>query len=197
MLPDFPALKAEIQKTIEAGLRKRVDTGDPVFAQVKRIIQHEGGEIRYEQLGGGAVQEGFERIGAYFTVPITDVPTLVGEKLEAKLEEITQELISQSAKAFFKKMEEVCQKAGTAKDAGGKPISPEMLLDMISTAQMEFGPDGKPTQSFIIHPDMLPAVKKVAEQIENDPELKRKHAEILERQREAWAARESNRKLVD
>ncbi len=197
MLPDFPALKAEIQKAILAGLRQRVDTGDPVFAQVKRIIQHEGGETRYEQLGGGTVQEGFEKIGAEFTVPITDAPTLVGKKLEAKLEEMAQELISQSAKAFFRKMGESCQKAGTAMDAGGKPVSPEMLLDMISTVQMEFGPDGKPTHSFIIHPDMLPEVKKVVEQIENDPELKRKHAEILEQQREAWTARESNRKLVD
>jgi hypothetical protein len=85
----------------------------------------------------------------------------------------------------------------TLVDAGGKPVSPEMLLEMIDTVQMEFGPDGQPRHSFVIHPDMLPAVKKIADQMENDPELKRRHAEILERQREAWAARESNRKLVD
>lgn len=197
MLPDFPALKAELQKVITAGLRKRVDTGDPVFSQAKRVTQHEGKQMRYEQHGGGIVQEEFEEIGARFEVAVTDVPTLVGEKLDKKLEEIAQELISTSAKAFFRKMGETCQKAGMSMDAGGKPVSPEMLLEMISAVQMEFGPDGKPTHSFILHPDMLPAVKKVAEQIENDPELKRRHAEILERQREAWAARENNRKLVD
>jgi hypothetical protein len=196
MLPDFPDLKAEIQKIILARLRRRVDTGDAVFARVKKFIQHEGREMRYEQRGGGVVQEGFEEIGAKFMIPIGDVPALVGEKLEAKLEGIAQELTSTSAKAFFRKMGEACQKAGTAMDAGGKPLTPEMLLDMVSAVQMEFGPDGRPTHSFIIHPDMLPAVKKVAEQIENDPKLKRRHAEILERQREAWTARESNRKLV-
>jgi hypothetical protein len=197
MLPDFPALKAEIERAISAKLRRRVDTGDPVLAQLRTLMHREGGQVRYEQQGCGTVQEGFENIGAHFEVRITDVPALVGEKLDAKLEEMAQELISQSAKIFFKKVGEACQKAGTSIDVGGQPLSPEMLLDMERSAQMEFGPDGKPTHSFVIHPDMLPAVKKVAEQIENDPELKRRHAEILERQREAWAARENNRKLVD
>ena len=197
MLPDFPALKAEALKIILAKLRQRVDTGDPVLSQVKRFKQHEGREMRYEQQGGRTVQEGFEKIGGEFKVLPADVPTLVGEKLDAKLEEMAQELISQSAKAFFKKVGEISQKAGTSIDARGKPVSPEMLLDMISTVQMEFGPDGRPTQTFVIHPDMLPALKKVSEQIENEPELKRRNAEILERQREAWAARESNRKLAD
>ncbi len=47
MLPDFPALKAEVQKVILARLRQRVDTGDPVLAQIKRSTQHEGGQMRY------------------------------------------------------------------------------------------------------------------------------------------------------
>jgi hypothetical protein len=197
MLPDFPALKNEVQKISFAKLHQRVDTGDPVISRVKSLAQHEGRQMRYEQLGGTTIQEGFEEIGARFVVSIKDVPTLVGPKLDAKLEEMAQELIAQAAKMFFKKMGESCQRAGTSFDAGGKPVSAEMLLEMMNNVQMEFGPDGKPTQSFVIHPDMLPAMKKVAEQIENDPELRRRHTEILERQREAWAARESNRKLAD
>jgi hypothetical protein len=197
MLPDFPALKAEAQEIALVKLRHRVDTGDPVLSKVKHFKQHEGQQMRYEQQGGGTVQEGFEKIGAEFKVLPADVPNLVGEKLDAKLEEMAQELIGQSAKAFFKKVGEISQKAGTSIDAGGKPVSPEMLLDMMSAVQMEFGADGNPTQSFVIHPDMVPALKKVSEQVENDPELKRRHAEILNRQREAWAARESNRKLAD
>jgi hypothetical protein len=197
MLPDFPALKAEALKLVLTKLRQRVDTGDPVLSQIRRLRQHEGTEMRYEQQGGTTVQGGFEKIGTEFTVLPTDVPTLVGEKLDAKLEEIAQELVARSAKAFFRKVGETSEKAGTSVDVGGKPVSPEILLDMLNNVQMEFGPDGKPLQSFVIHPDMFPALKKVSDQIENDPELKRRNAEILERQREAWAARESDRKLAD
>jgi hypothetical protein len=165
MLPDFPSLKAEIQKIAFAKVRHLVDTGDPVFSQVKRFIQHEGREMRYEQYGGGRVQEGVEEIGAKFEIQLADVPTLVGEKFEAKLGEMAKELTSQSAKTFFKKIGETSEKAGTSFDARGEPLSPEMLLDMMDTVQMEFGSDGNPTLSFVIHPDMLPAVKKVTEQI--------------------------------
>ena len=185
MLPDFPALKAEVQKVLLARLHKRVDTGDPVLSKIRGLTQHEGREMRYEQHGGVTVREGFQKIGAQFEVVLSDVPNLVGDLLNAKLEEMAEELISQSAKVFFKKPGDSCEAAGTSFDAGGKPMSPEMFLDMISTVQMEFGPDGGPTHTFVIHPNMLPAAKKVAEQIENEPELKRRHAEILERQREA------------
>jgi len=197
MLPDFPALKDEILKIILAKLRQRVDSGDPVLSEIKHFRQREGSQMRYEQYGGTTVQEGFEKIGTEFSVLPGEVPTLVGEKLDAKLDEMAQDLIARSAKSFFKKVGESSEKAGTSIDAGGKPISPELLLDMMDSVQMEFGPDGSPTQSFVIHPDMFPALKKVSEQIENEPELKRRNAEILERQREAWAARESNRKLAD
>lgn len=197
MLPDFPALKAEIQRIILAKLRLRIDTGDPVLSQIKGFTQHEGREMRYEQHGGGTVQEGFEEIGTGFEIPIADVPFLIGEKLNAKLEEIAQDIIAQSAKRFFKKVGESSEKAGTSMDAGGKPVSAELLLDMTEKMQTAFTSDGSPLGSWIVHPDMLPAMKKASEEIENDPELKRRQADILERQREAWIARESNRKLVD
>lgn len=179
------------------GLRQRVRRGDPILSQIKGFTQHEGTQLRYAQQGGTTVQEGFEKIGMQFQVPITDIPDLVGDKLNAKLDEMARELTSQEAKAFFKKVGEVCQAAGTSLDAGGQPATAEMLLEMMEKVQMEFEPDGKPSQVFVVHPDTVPALQKIAEQIKNDPELKRRNEGILERQREAWLTRESNRKLVD
>ena len=70
-------------------------------------------------------------------------------------------------------------------------------MQMMDKVEMEFDQTGKPTTALVFHPDMTESFKKVAEQIENDPELKRSADAILARKREAWAARESNRKLVD
>src|SRR2546428_5268005 len=114
MLPDFPAFNAEVEKIATARLRERVDSGDPVLSQIKKIRQREGVQMRYEQHGGGTVQEGFENFGAQFEVSIAEVPTLVGEKFDAKLENIAQELVTHLATAFFKKMGESCEKAGTS-----------------------------------------------------------------------------------
>jgi len=46
-------------------------------------------------------------------------------------------------------------------------------------------------------PLVVQALKKLNEQIESDPELKRQYEQSLRQQRAAWAAREDNRKLVD
>jgi len=153
--------------------------------------------MRYEQYGGTVVQEGPDKIGTMVEIQLAEVPGLIGARFEAKLESMAQGLISESARAFFAKLEASSKRAGTSIDAAGKPVSPDMWLDMMERVQTEFTEDGQPTGTLVIHPNMLPAVKKVADEIENDPELKRRNTAILERQREAWAARESNRKLAD
>jgi len=197
MLPDFPSLKAEMQKLVEAKMHHLVDTGDPVLSQIKRYTQHEGTDTQYEQHGGKTVRSGPEEIGVAFEVKMEEIPELVGEKLDAKLKAIAQEITSKQAQSFFKKVGESCDEVGNTVDAGGKPITPELLLEVFSRIETEFDENGNPTTSLVIHPNQVPALKKVANQIENDPDLGRRNQEILERQREKWAARESNRKLVD
>jgi hypothetical protein len=194
MLPDFPELKTEVQKIALAKLRHRVNTIDPVLSQVKRFTQHEGRELRYERVNAPTVQNGPEALQTKFDVHIADVPYLVGEKLDAKLEEIAQEMAAQQAKLFFRTVGESCDEVGNTLDAGGKPLTAELILEMIDSVQAEFGSDGKPTGQFVIHPDMALALKKAGEEFDRDPELQRRHAEILKRQREEWATRQSNRK---
>jgi hypothetical protein len=197
MLPDFPKLKTEVHRDVLAKIRRRVDRADSVVSQIKRFSQHEGRDMRYERMDAPPVQSGQEEIGAAFQVLLSDVPDLVGPKLDAKIDEMAQEIAKQQAGMIFRRTQETCNEVGNAIDAAGQPLSAELLLEMLSKVQMDFEPDGTPTGQFVIHPDMLPALKKAGEELERDPELKRRHEDILRRQREEWAARESHRKLVD
>ena len=197
MLPDFPELKAELRKILLSRIRHRTKTIDPVVSQIRRFTQHEGRELRYERVDAPTVQEGPNVIQAKFEVQMADVPNLVGEKLDAKLEEMAQEMASQEAKLFFRKVGESCDEVGTSRDAGGQSLTAERLLEMIGSVQADFGPDGRPRGQFVIHPDLAPALKKAGEEFDSDPELQRRHAEILKRQRAEWATRQSNRKLAD
>ena len=197
MLPDFPELKTELQKIILSKVRHRMNTIDPVLSQIKRFTQHEGQELRYERVGAPTAQNAPEVIQTKFEVQIDEVPYLVGEKLDAKLEKLAQDMAAQEAKLFFRTVEETCDEVGNSRDAGGQPLSAERILEMIGSVQADFGPDGKPTGQFVIHPDLAPAIKKAGEEFDSDPELQRRHAEILKRQRAEWATRQSNRKLAD
>lgn len=198
MLPDFPDLKAEIERILLARLQAKIRTKDPVVAQIRSFTQHEGRLQRYEQQPSGqVVEDGFELFSAEVTTAIQEVPKLVGKNLEQKLDEIADKAGSAMAKRFFERVGEECDKAGNTINASGEPMNPELLLKMMSTIQTDFDSNGNPTTMFVLHPDMVPAALKASEQIENDPELKRRSEEIRRKQREAWLTRESNRKLVD
>jgi len=197
MLPDFPAIKDEVGRNLTARIRHRANSLDPVLSQIKSFSQHEGRQLRYERVDAPTKESGPELIQAKFEVLIADVPFLLGEKLDAKLEEMAQELAAQQARMLFRRVEEDCNEVGTTVNANGAPLSAELILELIGSVQTDFGPDGKPRGQFIIHPDMAPALRKAGEEFERDPELQRKHAAILERQRAEWATRQSNRKLVD
>lgn len=197
MLPDFPKLKSEIHARLLAKIRHRVDSADPVVSQVKRFRQHEGREMRYERIDAPPVQNGPEEIGAKFQILLSEVLDLTGAKLDAKIDEMAQDLSKQQAAMFFRRVQETCDEVGNSVDAGGQPLTAERLLEMLSKVQLDFGPDGKPKGQFVIHPDMAPALRKAGEDLERDPELKRRYEDIERRQREEWASRESNRKLVD
>jgi hypothetical protein len=199
VLPDFPELKAELDNYIRVRLRKKMDARDSVVSQVRQYTQHEGLIQRYKQLGpdGKVVEEGFEVLSTEFVTSVDEIPTLMGNNLEKKLDEIAEKTAATLATAFYKKVGEACQEVGNSMNADGQPLSAESLLQMMDKVEMEFDQTGKPTTAIVFHPNMTESFRKVAEQIDNDPELKRRTDAILARRREAWATRESNRKLVD
>jgi hypothetical protein len=198
MLPDFAELKAELNRVLLAKLRRKIDEKSPVLRGIRRFIQREGTVQRYEQRPHGKMIENqFQMRSAQVQTTAEEVPTLQGPKLDAKLDELADQMVASMEKSLFKTIEESCDRAGTTLHAQGKPMSPELILEMMNTMELDFDQNGNPTASFVMHPDVVPSATAAAEQLENDPELKRKHKQLLDEQREAWAARESNRKLVD
>jgi hypothetical protein len=49
---------------------------------------------------------------------------------------------------------------------------------------------------FHAHPDMVKVMVKRGAEWERDTNFKRRYRDLMQRKREAWRARESNRKLV-
>jgi len=88
MLPDFPKIKSEVHRDVLARIRRRADGADSVVSQIKRFSQHEGRDMRYDRVDAPPVESGPEELGAHFEVLLSDVPDLIGPKLDAKIEEI-------------------------------------------------------------------------------------------------------------
>ena len=102
MLPDFPTLRRELEKHLIVRLTALVHQKEPILAQITGLTLHEGDTIAYDQMteaGTRTVSEDFKEGRAEFSVAYKDVATCSGEKLEAKLNEIAEDLARQHSEA--------------------------------------------------------------------------------------------------
>ncbi|HET9366357.1 MAG TPA: hypothetical protein VFP71_15230, partial [Candidatus Angelobacter sp.] len=165
------------------------------------IVQHEGSHMAYDQLtkGGKRVVTGnYETAETGIMIPVEEVPDLTGDNLYKKIDQIADDIARQTSQKSFKKLDEVLDEAGTGIDAKGQPITPELYLQGLERMEVSFDPDTlEPTFSIVIHPAMMPAMEKLKDQMENNPEYKKQYDALMARKREEWLDRESRRKLVD
>lgn len=192
MLPDFPVTKREIHKNVALAMEHMERTKTPMLSEIKTFVQHEGKVHSYDRIGATSVSEGYEEIAIPVTIQLTEIPELVGEKFNAKIEAIADQLARKRMEMFYRKFTAVTQEIGNSFDAGGAPLTQDMCLAMMEKMDMEFGPDNRPTFRL----NTTPELAKVYEAWQQDPSFKGRYEELLDRKRDAWRDRESNRKLV-
>lgn len=197
MLPDFPKTKAELLRLAIRRIAELEGEGHPILAQIKTRTQHEGTSIHFDQVDFGKKTQQAEEFSVPVVIRFDEVPTLFGEALNRKLTSIAEQSGALKMKLFYARIDEATKQTGLRLDAKGKPLDARMLLDMIDMAEGGFDRSGKPTSSFLVNPNLIPALKKASEEVESDPELKRRLESINRRQYQQWLDRENRRKLVD
>ena len=115
----------------------------------------------------------------------------------SKVDAAASEIARQTSRIGYEKIDEAISKGGTRVDAHGQPFSQEMYLEMIDKVEMDFDRNGRPTQTIIAHPIMAKSMIARMEEWEQDEAFQKKYKELLQRKREAFLDRESDRKLVD
>ncbi len=133
-------------------------------ASLKTFTQHEGTTIDFEQVDFGRTQNA-EAQAVSVELRFDEIPSLVGEALEKKMRLLADQSGALKMKSMFAKIHEATEQTGNKLDAKGKPIDGRMLLDMIDMAEGAFDRTGKPTNSFLVHPNMVPSLKKASDEL--------------------------------
>ena len=71
-------------------------------------------------------------------------------------------------------MDEANYKLVYETDAGGKPLTHDLLIEMISKMQMDFEKSQAGDVSIVASPQMLPVFERLEREMEESPTLKRK-----------------------
>jgi hypothetical protein len=93
---------------------------------------------------------------------------------------------------LFEKMREMTEAGGTTIDAGGRPLSPDLILDALENYDFEFKDDGTPVMPQLV---MNPATAEILSRLELTPEHVERLENILRRKKAEHDAHKRHRRL--
>jgi len=169
-----------------------------IMAEIKTVPHFEGDRMSTKHDEGDVDKSNYSLLSAELRVKTDDIIKLGFNAFIESLNKAAEELKSQQSDMVFEKLSEVTTTTGNIVDAEGQPISHELLLKTLETIQLDFDENGKPIMpTMVVSPQQYETIKGKIVEWENDPECQKQFEQIINRKREEWHDRESNRKLVD
>jgi hypothetical protein len=197
MLPDLPTLKNDLKELLDHHLRTRAHGKLGVFSQVAQIYVHEGNRMRTVRADGSVEETDFKTASAEMIIKRSEVPFLTPEARLAMIDKMADEMAQQLSRSLFESLNATLEAAGQTVDGRGKPLSIDVFLETLEKMQIDFDKDGEPSGlQLVTAPAAAPAMQRIREQLQTDPEVQGRHRELMDRKRREWRAREASRKLV-
>jgi len=173
------------------------DSG-PLLGQIGECPIYEGSTVEVTQDSDIATSDSQPVVGHY-TIEHEIVRHTDFQAFIRALYAGTLEMSKGQHQTFYSQLNAILDETGQTRDAGGRPFTWETLMEMWEMVDFVFDEQGNWIPQTIVcgHPAMLPTVKRVFQEMETDPEKKKQFDELFQRKREAFYAKEANRKLVD
>jgi hypothetical protein len=197
MLPDLPSLKKDIQEVLDNHLRATSYKKLGVWGTIPRVMVHEGDRMRTIRADGSIEDTGFKQSSAEILVPRSEVPELTAEARLRMIDKMADDMARKVSKNLYVSLNATLKATGQTVNTGGKPLSHELFFETLEKMHLEFDAKGELSGlQMVVHPDMAPVLQRLQEEFDRDPELQRRHRELIEKKRMEWRAREAARKLV-
>lgn len=197
MLPDFPELKAEARRILDAIYRARIQK-DPFIGRVKKETIHEGDRCAIRRNDGTWDETSLTEIVEKTPID-TDAVREVGLKaLVDGSAEAAERFKGQQLKMMFGKLRELTEKTGNVVDAAGKPFTYELFLDLLKKVDIDFDESGEPHMpTMVVAPELGAKIAAEIPKWQENQVYIDAFDDVMRQKKEDWLARESVRKLVD
>ncbi|MBT0663652.1 hypothetical protein KI809_04985 [Geobacter pelophilus] len=197
MLPDFVVLKREINEVLNLFMRRRFQYYCTGIQDIPKEQLFEGTGMSIHRASGDVDKSSFIQNSTEFSISYDEVPGLSLNDVLDKLDKAAKNMSDQVQKTFYLKMNEDLDRMGRTVDQKGKPFTADTILEALKSIHIDFDKDGK-HHGLELHtaPQLQDAVRKAFADLEADPDLKRRHEELMIQKREEYRAREASRRLV-
>jgi hypothetical protein len=195
-LPDFPSLKSEISSLLLQVMKSYRDGQLGPFAKSPRMYYREGDEADYATVQGDVKDIDFKDMTMQHDLTLSDLPRMTHEEILGVISSLGSDFGAKVAAAFYEHLGATLEEAGQTINNEGRSITADFILRMLDSIEIGFDDDGNPNPLDMVG-GSTELRARIAE-IQNEDEAFRQAAQqLMERKREQWIARESNRKLVD
>lgn len=198
MLPDFPKVKKKLRdlQISRMELVDRLNLG--FFSQIPSQRIFEGKKDLIIREDGTKDETEFRRISADIELKLSEIEDKPINEIIKKLDAATTELSKQKANMIIESINKAVQEIGNVVDCKGVPFTINHFLEALRKMYIDFDEYERPYLPPIVAGEKAYAsINKVLPLLETDPGVKKEFSQIIDKKREQWRARESNRKLVD
>ena len=194
-LPDFPSLKQEISNFLtlqyKAALRQRLGP----FNKSAYVTYHEGNASDIANVDGDVVEMDLQKAGVEEELQWSDLGHMTPAETVEAMQRHGVEIAEQMIRRFMGNLDETLTAAGRVTNLQGRALDADLLLEIYRDIEFGFDDEGRPSL-----PDLMPtnpAANETVARIYQDDDFMQKLSVLVDEKREAWLARESDRKLVD
>jgi hypothetical protein len=198
VLPDFPKLRIELSRQLRSDFRRQTHHQAPLVAEIQPVVQHEGSGGTYEREDGEVKRITPKQTSVPLEWTIGSDPSFAYNDALKIINDAAVKMAREQTRSLFTAVDEAVNEVGNALDAKGQPISAELILNMWEKMHFDFDKLGKPQMpTMVFNPVQEERIKREFERLHNEPQLVKRHNEIMNIKLADWYDRESRRKLVD
>ena len=192
MFPDFLKVKERLKKMHAYEMKQAHLSHMGPLADVPKSIIFEGNKTAVMYADGSVNKSNLKEVQSKLTVDSAEFEKMNHEMVLNKINHIAEDMAGKMKKSFYEQIEKSASEVGNVVDAGGEPFSIDLLLKMLEKMDIDFDEAGNPTFMMVAGPKLQSSINKALA----DPKNSRRYHALMERKKEEWRARESNRKLV-
>ncbi|HEV7744177.1 MAG TPA: hypothetical protein VGO56_04195 [Pyrinomonadaceae bacterium] len=188
----------ELNRKLQADFKKQTNLRAPLVAEIGVVAQHEGKGGSYETEDGMVKLIEPQHVSVPLESPVVSSPSFGYDDALRMVHEAAEKMAREQTRMLFAKVHEAVEEVGNSLDAQGQPLRAELILEMWERMQFDFDELGKPKMpTLVFNPVQRSNVVEQFRRLKNEPQLRMREEEIMNRKRLDWYDRESRRKLVD
>ena len=199
MLPDYPDYKSLLISRLLDWMKREMARHEPILGAVSHFKMHEGVAGTIKRSDGSSFEFELHEASSVIELSREEMRRPNLQTLFNRVSEMASEIAGQEAARMFQEIDQVVTAAGNVTDHGGRPFDKEVLLAELEKVEISFDLEsGQPNGlSLFVHPSKEKEFREALAKMEQDHEFRARYAQIMDRKREEWFARESRRTLVD